>query len=79
MPTESLPFSEILDLVSRGGALAIFVIVLVTGYYQKWVWGWHHRQVIEDRDFYRQKMFEKITAMEAMALDQKRQKGRSDQ
>ncbi len=59
---------QLADLISTGGLVAVSLVIFVAGYKQIWVWGWHYRQVVEDRDQYRKQLFEKITAMETLLM-----------
>lgn len=50
MPTD---LKEIAGLMSSGGLLMAFLIVVVAGYKQKWCYGWQLNEMREDRNFWR--------------------------
>ena len=41
---------QLLDVVTQGGVIGILVLIIAGGARQWWVWGWHYRIVVKDRD-----------------------------
>lgn len=45
--------NETADLITRGGLLAVCLIIFWSGYKQKWVWGHQLVDALKDRDHWR--------------------------
>jgi hypothetical protein len=41
---------DIVDLITKTGAIGMLVLIIWAGMTEKWVWGWQHRQDLKDRD-----------------------------
>lgn len=40
--------AALVDIFAKGGSLAFFVFIIVTGFREYWVFGWVHRERVEE-------------------------------
>jgi hypothetical protein len=41
---------EILELIRAGGITGLLIFALIGGFRRWWVFGWHYKEVVRDRD-----------------------------
>jgi hypothetical protein len=45
---------EVIDLLTRGGPVAIFAVILITGFFGYWVFGRTYNEMREDRNAWKE-------------------------
>lgn len=51
--SEQLISEAVGKIFAQGPLFATFILIVITGYKQFWVYGWSYREVVKDRDYYR--------------------------
>jgi hypothetical protein len=55
---------ELASRITNIGAPAMLLLIIVTGYYQKWVWGHQLVEMRNDRDFWRNAALKQTNVLE---------------
>ena len=45
-----MDFNDILNFVDKGGTIGLLVVILIGGMRAWWVWGWLYREVVEEKN-----------------------------
>lgn len=61
------PGSNWVDILEKGGVLAVLVLIILGGSRRLWVWGWQYREMENDRDFWRDVALKTVDITEAVA------------
>ena len=65
MEPEVIDLAQAAAIVANLDTPALFVLVLLAGYRQLWVWGHQYRDMVADRDFWRQQALAVVDEEEA--------------
>jgi hypothetical protein len=64
-----MDFNQIVDYITKGGAVGTLLLIIISGYLGKWVFGWVYQSKAQEADFWKGVALKLLNLTERITTD----------